>query len=142
MERLVERGDRRGGHVKRTLTVSEDRPDHSVRARNRARVAAATEAIARVISAIESPPNFSINASARTNATIASPTTAAAGTAQTSLRSMAAAASSMVTRSTERRGFIKVEMGFIQAETRRSSPLVTPPSSPPALLVGRATLVT
>ena len=47
-------------------------------------------------------------------------------------------ASSSSSRSTERSGFISVEIGFIQPETRTSSPLVTPPSRPPALLVGRA----
>ena len=31
---------------------------------------------------------------------------------------------------------MSVEIGFIQAVTRTSSPLVTPPSSPPARLVG------
>src|SRR5438034_5052073 len=46
-------------------------------------------------SSTESAPNFSVNASARTNATIASATTAAAGTAQTSLRSIAAGLSSI-----------------------------------------------
>ena len=70
---------------------------------------------------------------------MASPTTAAAGTAQTSLRSMAAAAPSSVVMSIERSGFIKVEIGFIQAVTRTSSPLVTPPSRPPALFVGLRT---
>src|SRR2546428_425919 len=88
-------------------------------------------------SSTESPPNFSTTASARTNATIASPTTAAAGTAQTSLRSTVAGLSVIVARSTERSGFISVEIGFMYAVTRRSSPLVTPPSRPPALLVGR-----
>jgi hypothetical protein len=68
---------------------------------------------------------------------MASPTTAAAGTAHTSLRSIAAGDSVMVCKSIERSGFINVEIGFIQAVTRTSSPLVTPPSRPPALLVGR-----
>ena len=70
---------------------------------------------------------------------MASPTTAAAGTAQTSLRSTVAGLSVIVVRSTERSGFISVEMGFMYPVTRTSSPLVTPPSRPPALLVGRAT---
>src|SRR6266545_2307120 len=90
-------------------------------------------------SSTESPPNFSISVSARTMATMASPTTAAAGTAQTSLRSTAAGLSVIVVRSTERSGFISVEIGFMYAVRRRSSPLVTPPSRPPALLVGRRT---
>src|SRR4029077_14844079 len=64
-------------------------------------------------SSMESPPNFSTTASASTNATMASPTTAAAGTAQTSLRSMVAGLSAIVVRSTERSGFISVEMGFM-----------------------------
>ena len=42
-------------------------------------------------------------------------------------------------REVDRSGFIRVEIGFMYAVTRRSSPLVTPPSRPPALLVGRAT---
>ncbi len=50
---------------------------------------------------------------------------------------MAAGASSSVVRSTERSGFISVEIGFMKAVTRSSSPLVTPPSRPPARLVGR-----
>ena len=65
------------------------------------------------ISAIESPPNFSRNASARTRQTIASATTAAAGTAQTSLRSIAAGDSMPVARSTERSGCISVAIGFM-----------------------------
>ena len=93
--------------------------------------------IARSSSATESPPNFSVTASARTSATMASPTTAAAGTAHTSLRSIAAGDSVIVARSTDRSGFMSVEIGFMKPITRTSSPFVTPPSSPPALLVGR-----
>ena len=63
---------------------------------------------------MESPPNFSRNASPSTNDTIASPTTAAAGTAHTSLRSMAAGASVSVFRSTDLRGFISVAIGFMK----------------------------
>ena len=59
--------------------------------------------------------------------------------AQTSLRSITAGAAAMPARSTERKGFMSVAMGFMKPETRRSSPLVTPPSRPPALFVGRAT---
>src|SRR4030095_942788 len=70
-------------------------------------------------------------------ATTASPTTAAAGTAQTSLRSIVAGDAPIVLRSTEPSGFINVEIGFIHAVTRTSSPLVTPPSTPPARFVGR-----
>ena len=60
-----------------------------------------------------SPVNFSRNASATTKLTIASPTTAAAVTAHTSLRSIAAGDSSSVVRSTDRNGFISVAMGFM-----------------------------
>ena len=88
------------------------------------------------MSSTASPPNFSMNASASTRHIIASPTTAAAGTAHTSLRSMAAAAAAIVSSSTDRSGFISVEIGFIHAVTRTSSPFVTPPSSP-AGVVGR-----
>ena len=66
------------------------------------------------ISSIESPPNFSRKASARTKDTIASPTTAAAGTAHTSLRSIAAGAFCSVVRSTDRSGCISVAMGFMK----------------------------
>ena len=62
---------------------------------------------------------------------------AAADTAHTSLRSIAAGASLIVDRSTDRSGFISVEIGFMNPMIRTSSPLVTPPSRPPALLVGR-----
>src|SRR5262249_34254834 len=71
-------------------------------------------------SATESPPNFSSAASARTSATIASPTTAAAGTEQMSLRSTVAGLSVIVARSTERSGFMRVAIGFMYAVTRRS----------------------
>tara|TARA_B100001179_G_C18458740_1_gene346225 strand:- start:4 stop:192 length:189 start_codon:yes stop_codon:yes gene_type:complete len=62
---------------------------------------------------MESPPNFSRKASARTKEIIASATTEAAGTAHTSLRSTVAGASVIVDMSTERRGFIRVEIGFM-----------------------------
>ena len=88
------------------------------------------------ISAIESPPNLSSAAFASTKQTMASPTTAAAGTAHTSLRSIVAGSSFIVAVLTDRNGFINVEMGFIQADTRTSSPLVMPPSRPPARFVG------
>ena len=123
--RRMECGRRRSGGSAGSLRLRNDRARRPL-----------TLTSARSRSAIESPPNFSTSASASTSATIASPTTAAAGTAQTSLRSIAAGASAIVVRSTERSGFISVEIGFMYAETRRSSPLVTPPSRPPALLVG------
>src|SRR5690606_31013000 len=56
----------------------------------------------RATSATESPPNFSTAASASTRATIASATTPAAGTAQTSLRWWFAVAASPVATSTVR----------------------------------------
>src|SRR4029077_172199 len=87
----------------------------------------------RRISSTLSPPNFSRKASTRTIAIMASPTTPAAGTAQTSLRSTTASTDSRVSRSTERRGFRRVEIGFMAARTTTGWPLVTPPSSPPAL---------
>ena len=84
-----------------------------------------------------SPPNLSRNAAASTIAIIASPTTPAAGTAHTSLRSTTASTASLVCTSTERSGLRSVEMGFIAARTITGWPLVTPPSSPPALLEAR-----
>ena len=82
--------------------VAEDRPDHAAwrsagaadgaAGANRPRPARRWPRSGARISSTESPPNFSRKASASTNATMASPTTAAAGTAQTSLRSMAAGA--------------------------------------------------
>ena len=144
---IVHDRNRGSGFVERVLAVSQNRPNHqwaeaklAVRDSrallrvNCSRNVVVQALIERSSSATESPPNFSMSASARTSATMASPTTAAAGTAQTSLRSIAADASPIVVRSTERSGFISVEIGFIHAETRRSSPLVTPPSRPPALL--------
>src|SRR4029453_9300919 len=95
-----------------------------------------------VSSWMESPPNLSNKASASTRAIIASPTTAAAGTAHTSLRSMVAGLSAIVVRSTERRGFISVAMGFMSPDPPGSPPWVTPASKPPALFVGRITPTT
>ena len=43
----------------------------------------------------------------------------------------------MVSVSTERSGLVKVEIGLIAARTERGSPLVIPPSSPPAWFVSR-----
>src|SRR5262245_38049505 len=134
-----------GPVVQRGLSVLQDRANHQLQMafdHPRARRAVVRFFVAvqfATSSMTESPPNFSMTASASTMATIASPTTAAAGTAQTSLRSIVAGLSVIVARSTERSGFISVEIGFMYAVTRRSSPLVTPPSRPPALLVGRAT---
>src|ERR1035437_9077747 len=74
-----------------------------------------------------SPPNFSNNARASTSANMASPTTAAAGTAQMSERSLKAARASLVATSTEARGRESVEIGFITARTRTGAPWVIPP---------------
>ena len=69
----------------------------------------------RRISARLSPPSFSTNASASTQATIASPTTEAAGTAHTSERWYWVSAARPVARSTERWGAIVVGIGFMAA---------------------------
>ncbi len=69
---------------------------------------------------------------------MASPTTQAAGTAQVSLRSKWAEVSSPVAISTDRRDLRRVGMAFMAAPRRTSSPLVMPPSSPPARFVMRA----
>ncbi len=79
----------------------------------------------------ESPPNFSSTASASTSATIASATTPAAGTAHTSERWLIATAASPVATSTVRSARGIVEIGFIAARTRSTSPVVMPPSVPP-----------
>jgi hypothetical protein len=93
----------------------------------------------RRISATESPPNFSVAASASTSATIASATTAAAGTAHTSDRWLIAVAASPVVMSTVWSARFRLEIGFIAALTRSGSPLVMPPSRPPARSVTRFT---
>src|SRR5687768_300469 len=142
-------GDRLGGTMEHRRSVADDRTQHGAmknqrvsvgcaRAVKRRATSSTVAARWRSISSIESPPNFSRNASARTNETIASPTTAAAGTAQTSRRSIAAGASCNVLRSTDRSGFISVAIGFMNPLTRRSWPFVTPPSRPPALFDGRS----
>ena len=95
----------------------------------------------RRISATESPPNFSIAASASTSATIASATTAAAGTAHTSERWLIAVAGSPVATSTVDSARLSDEIGFIAARTRSGSPVVMPPSRPPARSVSRLTPV-
>src|SRR3954453_23764434 len=82
-------------------------------------------------SSMWSPPNFSRYAPASTSATIASATTAAAGTTVESVRSRIACAGSLVSVSTDRSGCVIVEIGFIAAWTTSGSPLVMPPSKPP-----------
>ncbi len=69
---------------------------------------------------------------------MASATTPAAGTTQVSLRSTEAFWGCFVARSTERSATSRVGMGLTTAKARTSSPFVTPPSSPPARLVGRS----
>ncbi len=66
-----------------------------------------------------------------------SATTPADGTAHTSLRTTAPVIASFVFISTDRRGDISVERGFIAPRTTTGAPLVTPPSVPPARLVSR-----
>jgi hypothetical protein len=85
-----------------------------------------------LISSSVSPPSFSNTACASSQATAASPTTQAAGTAQVSERSTAAGTASLVFMFTLGRGFFsRVGMGFTAAVRTRVSPLVMPPSSPP-----------
>ena len=84
-----------------------------------------------------SPPNFERYASARTMASIASPTTPAAGTVHESVRSRSAWAGSWVAMSTERSGLVSVGSGFIAQRTTSGSPVVIPPSRPPEWLVSR-----
>ena len=93
----------------------------------------------RRVSATESPPNFSATASASTSATIASATTPAAGTAQTSERWWCALAASPVLTSMVRSARGTVAIGFIAARTRSTSPVLMPPSMPPARPVVRRT---
>jgi hypothetical protein len=87
-------------------------------------------------------PNFATSASASTQATIASPTTDAAGTAHTSERWYCVAAPSPVARSTERKGVTVVRIGSIAARTTIGSPLLMPPSMPPARFEARMTCPT
>ena len=84
-----------------------------------------------------SPPNLSRYAPASTIASIASPTTPAAGTTQESVRSRSAWAGSRVATSTERSGLVSVGSGFIAQRTISGSPVVIPPSRPPERLVSR-----
>src|SRR5690606_26430326 len=93
----------------------------------------------RLLSANESPPNFSDAASARTRATTDSSTTPARGTAQTSERWWIATAGSFVAVSTVASARGTVEIGFIATRTRSGSPLVMPPSRPPARFERRVT---
>ena len=58
-----------------------------------------------------------------------------AGTAVTSDRSLCAFAAFPVVRSTVGSGDMRVEIGFMPTRITSGSPVVTPPSSPPALLL-------
>src|SRR5437879_9000543 len=89
------------------------------------------------ISRSESPANFSRIASAISKAAMASAATPAAGTAITSDRMTSAVKGSLVSTLTERSGFINVEIGFLATEMTMGSPVVMPPSKPPALLEPR-----
>src|ERR1700716_980391 len=60
-----------------------------------------------------------------------------AGTAVTSERSDCACAGPPVLRSTVRSGDISVEIGFIATRATSGSPVVLPPSAPPARVVAR-----
>ena len=71
------------------------------------------------------------------SATMASATTPAAGTAVTSLRWLMALAASPVATSTVASARGTVEIGFIATRTRSGSPVLMPPSTPPARLVRR-----
>ncbi len=84
-----------------------------------------------------SPPNVASRASATTSAIIASPTTAARGRIATSLRSMCARPAWPVARSTESSGLRSVATGLTAARTTMASPLLMPPSTPPARFVRR-----
>src|SRR5947207_837371 len=104
----------------------------------RARTCARYPAKFRLVSLSASPPNFASSACASTSAIIASAMTPMAGTAVTSDRSDCACAGPPVFRSTVRSGAISVEIGFIATRATRGSPVVMPPSVPPARLVARA----
>ena len=93
----------------------------------------------RRVSSSESPPNFSSAACARTSAVTDSTTTPARGTAHASERWWIAVASSPVAVSMVRSARGTVEIGFIATRTRTGSPLVMPPSRPPARLDSRFT---
>ena len=84
------------------------------------------------ISSSESPPSFSMSASARTVHTAASTTTTARGTGHTSLRSYVVSQGAPVARSTVACGRSVVGMGFIAARMVTVSPLEMPPVTPPA----------
>ena len=87
----------------------------------------------RASSSTESPPNLRCASAASTRATIVSATTPMAGTAVTSVRSLKLTVSSLVTTSTVLSvGRFSVASGFMAARTTSSSPVIMPPSTPPA----------
>ena len=87
----------------------------------------------RTNSASESPPNFRSASDASTSAVIVSATTPAAGTAVTSVRSLNDTDSSLVSVSTVfNTGRLSVASGFIDTRATSRSPVVMPPSMPPA----------
>lgn len=90
-----------------------------------------------LIRSIWSSPNCSTTAFAISQATAASATTLAAGTAQLSERSMLAVNGSFVSMSTLFSGLYKVGIGFITPRTTIGIPVVIPPSNPPSLFVAR-----
>src|SRR5207247_2055767 len=104
----------------------------------RARTCARYPSKFRLVSLSASPPNFSSSACASTRAIIASAMTPMAATAVTSDRSDCAWAGPPVFRSTVRSGAISVEIGFIATRATRGSPVLMPPSVPPARFVARA----
>ena len=87
---------------------------------------------------MESPPNLRSTSSASTSAIIVSATTPMAGTAVTSVRSLNDTVSALVTVSTVPSvGRFSVASGFMATRATSSSPVVMPPSTPPARVVSR-----
>ncbi len=92
----------------------------------------------RTSSSSESPPNLRSASPASTSATIVSATTPDAGTAVTSVRSLNDTVASLVSTSTVRStGRLRVESGFIATRATSRSPVVMPPSVPPARVDAR-----
>src|SRR5918992_590077 len=125
-EPLGERGADRG------LAGARRADQHGFGSRHRITSADRYPCRLRAVSSTESPPNLASAASASTSATMASATTPAAGTAVTSLRWLIALAASPGVTSTVSRARGTGESGFIATRTRTGSPVVIPPSMPPA----------
>src|SRR5262249_31683059 len=98
------------GCLQNRITIFHDGIDHFPR--QNARSCCLYPSKLRRVSVGESPPNFSRAQRASVSATMASAATPAAGTTQTSERSCAALTGSRVSKSTDRNGRRKVEMGF------------------------------